>query len=112
MRFLLFTLLASQQVLAHCGLGKFYVNGASAGDGVGVRMNKNLATWNSPVADLTSKDMACGIDGEQGVPQVVPVPDGATVTFEFRRNPTTGGPNFMDASHQGPCSVRTFMAHV
>src|ERR1700759_4628583 len=103
MRFLVLTLLASQQVMAHCGLGKFYVNGVSQGDGVGVRMNKNLGTWNSPVNDLTSQDMACGIDGEQGVPQVVPVPDGATLTFEFRRAPQTPGTNFMDASHKGPC---------
>jgi Auxiliary Activity family 9 (formerly GH61) len=104
MKSIILALLASR-VLAHTGFSTFYVNGATAGDAVGVRMRQSLATFNSPIPALDSDDMACGGQGTTGVAMVVPVPDGASMTFEFRSAANVAGGKVMDQSHLGPCSV-------
>jgi hypothetical protein len=68
-------------------------------------MNLNESTWTFPIEDLTSSDMACGFTGTKGVPRVCPVDDGATLTFEWRENPTDASVGPIDPSHMGPCAV-------
>jgi Auxiliary Activity family 9 (formerly GH61) len=93
------------QVAAHSGMSNFYVNGVNQGDAVCVRMNKNPDLWTNPVNDLSSTDMACGFNGSTGVNRVCPVPDGATLTFEWREVADKPGQGVIDISHMGPCAV-------
>lgn len=55
--------------------------------------------------DLASNDMACGFNGDKGVPRVVSVPQSAQLTFEFRLWPDGSNPGSIDPSHKGPCAV-------
>jgi len=106
-RVALLALSVSETVLAHTGLTNFYVNGKNQGDAICVRMNRGPGDhWNFPLEDLNSADMACGTSGTQGVNRVCPVPDGATITFEFRMLADKPGQNpVIDVSHKGPCAV-------
>ena len=58
-----------------------------------------------PVEDLTSNDMACGINGEKGVARVCPISGGSTLTFEFRQWPDDYSRGALDVGHKGPCAV-------
>ncbi|KAH7055687.1 glycosyl hydrolase family 61-domain-containing protein, partial [Macrophomina phaseolina] len=97
-------LAASTVVEAHTIFTTLWVDGKSVGDGVGVRMRKTPKTASFPIS-LGDDAMACGYDGEEGNPRVVPVNDGATLSFEWRAygsNPSKGA---IDAGHKGPCAV-------
>lgn len=99
----------AETALAHSGMTNFYVNGKNQGDAVCVRMNTNPYQWNFPIADITGPDLACGNNGTVGVGRVCPVPDGATITFEYRLLPDKpgqgAGQGVIDPSHKGPCTV-------
>jgi hypothetical protein len=100
-----FGLMAVPSVLGHAGMSNFFVNGVDQGDAVCVRMNPDPDTWSNPISDLTSNNMACGVSGNVGVDRVCSVPDGATLTFEWREIANTPGGGVIDISHLGPCSV-------
>ena len=45
---------------AHTAFTTFFVNGKNQGDGTCVRMSNVLGNSTSPIASITSDDMACG----------------------------------------------------
>ncbi|KAF2432618.1 hypothetical protein EJ08DRAFT_695372 [Tothia fuscella] len=101
----LLALAAMQSAYSHSAFNNFYVDGVDQGDSICVRNNPNLSEFTSPVEDLTSSDLACGLGGTKGVGRVCEVNDGARLTFEWREfadDPTKG---VIDASHVGPCAV-------
>ncbi|KAH8158473.1 hypothetical protein CIB48_g9775 [Xylaria polymorpha] len=92
---------------AHTLFTSLYINGVKQGQGDGtcVRQNTDLPHSNSPVRDLSSDDMACGMDGTTPVNFTCPAPAGAKLTFEYRLNPSKAGQGFIDESHKGPAAV-------
>ncbi|KAH7353642.1 endoglucanase B [Plectosphaerella cucumerina] len=98
-------LLATRLVSAHTLLTTVHIEGESQGDGTCIRMPRDSATSTSPVKGLTSKDMACGTDGEIPAAFVCPVSAGSTLTFEYREWPDGRQGGAIDKSHRGPCSI-------
>jgi len=49
--------------------------------------------------------MACGFGGTVGVDRTCVVPDGATLTFEWREYANDASKGVLDPSHKGPCAV-------
>lgn len=97
-------LATSAIVEAHTIFTTLWVDGKSAGDGVGVRMRKTPKTASFPISP-SDDAVACGYDGEEGNPRVVSVNDGSTLSFEWRAygsNPSKGA---IDRGHKGPCAV-------
>ncbi|KAI9832222.1 MAG: hypothetical protein M1826_002226 [Phylliscum demangeonii] len=88
---------------AHTAPTFFYVNGQSPGRGTCMRISHDGSTVVSPITDLTSTDMACGRNGNEGVARVCPVPAGAEITFEWDIKLDKPGLH-IDDSHKGPCS--------
>jgi hypothetical protein len=102
---LLLALSAATAVSGHAGMSNFYVNGVDQGDAVCVRMNPDPDTWDNPIENLSGSEMACGFNGTTGVGRVCAVPDGATLTFEWRETADAPGGGVIDPSHLGPCAV-------
>lgn len=102
---LLLALAVAPAALAHTAFTNFYVNGVSQGDGVAMRMRNDASVAGSPLEDLTSKDLACNVDGTTGVSRVQSVTDGATLSFEIRSSPNDASSEPIDRGHYGPCAV-------
>ena len=101
-------LAAATNVNAHTLFTNFFVDGAPQGDGTCVRMSDNIqeATFPiRPIGAVTSEDMACGVNGKNGVARVCGANGGSKLTFEFRDWPDASQPGSIDISHKGPCSV-------
>ncbi|GFF79681.1 probable endo-beta-1,4-glucanase D [Aspergillus udagawae] len=90
---------------AHTVFTTLYVDGENQGDGVCVRMNRNPSKASFPIEPLSSKDIACGYDGEKAVARVCPAKASSTLTFEFREYADGSRPGSIDISHKGPCAV-------
>ncbi|GIJ98275.1 hypothetical protein Aspvir_000391 [Aspergillus viridinutans] len=90
---------------AHTTFTTLYVDGENQGDGVCVRMHRDPEKATNPIEPLSSKDVACGIDGEKGVARVCPAKASSTLTFEFREWPDASHRGAIDKSHKGPCAV-------
>ncbi|KAL6719371.1 hypothetical protein ACLMJK_003610 [Lecanora helva] len=104
----LFVLLAAglaQQINAHTTFTNFFVDSVNQGDGVAVRMSNNNAQATFPIPNVTSPDMACGVNGEHGVSRIAPVKAGSTLVFEWRSSPDGSRSGSIDISHKGPCAV-------
>ncbi len=95
----------AQQILAHTTFTNFFVDGVDQGDGTAVRMSNNNAKATFPLPDITSPDMACGVNGEKGVSRVAGANAGSTLVFEWRDWPDGSQPGSIDISHKGPCAV-------
>ncbi|TRX89551.1 hypothetical protein FHL15_009595 [Xylaria flabelliformis] len=94
-------------VQAHTLFTTLYINDVKQGQGDGtcVRQSKDLAHSNSPIRNLLSDDMACGVNGTTPVNWFCPAGAGAKLTFEYRLNPGQAGQGFIDKSHKGPVAV-------
>ncbi|GAQ06327.1 probable endo-beta-1,4-glucanase D [Aspergillus lentulus] len=97
--------LLSASAHAHTTFTTLYVDGENQGDGVCVRMNRNPSKASFPIEPLSSKDIACGYDGEKAVARVCPAKASSTLTFEFREYADGSRPGSIDGSHKGPCAV-------
>jgi len=84
-----------------------YINNIKQGQGDGtcVRQSTDLEHANSPIVDVLSNDMACGVGGTMSVNYTCAAPAGAKLTFEFRSSPNKAGNGFIDESHKGPVAV-------
>lgn len=97
-------LVTSAAVDAHTIFTTLWVDGVSAGDGVGVRMRKTPNIAANPIK-LSDDAVACGYDGESGNPRVVSVKDAATLSFEWRAYGSDPSKGAIDPGHKGPCAV-------
>ncbi|KKK13233.1 hypothetical protein ARAM_000578 [Aspergillus rambellii] len=104
MRFLSLSLLLPL-VAGHTTFTTLYVDGVNQGDGVCVRMNRDVSTATFPIEPLANRAMACGYDGEKAVTRVCSANSTSTLTFEFRDYPDASSPGSIDPSHRGPCAV-------
>lgn len=68
-------------------------------------MPKDPNTATNPIPSLDSSDMACGVDGTQGVARVCSVNGASTLSFEYRDWPDDSSRGSIDISHKGPCAV-------
>lgn len=101
-------LAAATTVSAHTAFTNFFVDDVNQGDGTCVRMSNNIeqATWPiGPPGAVTGNDMACGVNGMNGVSRVCGANAGSKLTFEFRDWPDGSQPGSIDPGHKGPCSV-------
>ncbi|KAF2103427.1 hypothetical protein NA57DRAFT_32581, partial [Rhizodiscina lignyota] len=96
---------AAQAVYAHTTFMNLFVDGVEQGPGVCWRMNRNASQASFPIPNIESNDMACGIDGTEGVSRVCPVPDGSTLTFKFQSWASDPTKPSLDPGHKGPCAV-------
>lgn len=90
---------------AHTIFTTLFVNDKTQGDGTCVRMNQDSENCTSPVPDLSSDDMACGVTGMKPVSYTCPAPAGSKITFEWRLYADLEKPGSLDQSHKGPCAV-------
>ena len=105
---LLLALTTAAAVNGHTLFTNFFVDNVPQGDGTCVRMSDNIqeATFPvRPIGAVTSEDMACGVNGKNGVSRVCGANAGSKLTFEFRDWPDATQPGSIDISHKGPCSV-------
>ncbi|KAK1699995.1 endoglucanase B [Colletotrichum godetiae] len=105
MKFFTTALAMAAAANAHTLMSKLYINGESEGDATCIRMPKEGDTATSPVAGLTSDDMACGKDGQIAAAYTCAAPGNSKLTFEFRQWPDARAEGSIDPSHRGPCSV-------
>ena len=100
---------AARIVDAHTLFSTFYVNGVAQGDGTCVRMSNVNSQATNPLHGITGNNMACGVNGENGVARVCGAKAGDTLTFEYRTWPDLNDPEYVpgsiDKSHKGTCEV-------
>ncbi|PSN65497.1 hypothetical protein BS50DRAFT_497298 [Corynespora cassiicola Philippines] len=63
---------------------------------------------NSPVVDVSSKDMTCNVGGSTAAPKTIEVKGGDKITFEWHHNTRDAADDIIDGSHKGP--VLTYIA--
>ncbi|KAK3174286.1 hypothetical protein OEA41_001530 [Lepraria neglecta] len=93
---------------AHTTFTNFFVDGVDQGDGTAVRMSNNIQQATYPLPNVTTPDMACGVNGETGVARIASVNAGSRLTFEYRAVPdvsTVSGGVSIDPNHKGPCAI-------
>lgn len=90
---------------AHTLMSEIYIDGAGQGSGTCVRTPHNAKGAVDPIIDLSSKDMACGQDGEYGVARTCPMSGGQQLTFEYRQWPDDAPRASIAMGHMGPCAV-------
>jgi len=90
---------------AHTSFTNFFVDGVDQGDEVAVRMSNNLPQATFPLPNVTSPDMACGVNGETGVSRIATANAGSTLAFEWRTWPDGSKAGSIDPVHKGPCAV-------
>lgn len=96
---------SAQQISAHVAFTNFFVDGVNQGDGTAVRMSNDPAKATFPLPSITTPDMACGANGENGVSRVAAAKSGSTLTFEYRAWPDGSQSGTIDISHKGPCAI-------
>lgn len=104
---LLLAVAAATTVNAHTIFSNFFVDNVPQGDGTCVRMSNNPQQATFPIKGVskTNTDLACGVNGENGVARVCPANSGSKLTFEWRTWPDAEQPGSIDPSHKGPCTV-------
>ncbi|KAI8633415.1 lytic polysaccharide monooxygenase [Xylariaceae sp. FL1651] len=90
---------------AHTVFTTLFIDDTTQGDGTCVRMHMNPAICTFPIPDITSDDMACGVDGQQPVAFTCPVAAGGKLTFQFREWADAEQPGALDKSHKGACAI-------
>lgn len=89
---------------AHTIFSNLHINGKDAGQTTGVRY-KTTTPNNQPLEDLSSNDIACNVGGDKGVTDVLDVPAGANLTFEFKASLFDKSKPRLEPGHKGPCAV-------
>ncbi|KAK0648184.1 glycoside hydrolase, partial [Cercophora newfieldiana] len=94
----------ASSVSAHTIMFGVSVNGVDQGNGqnVYIRSPPN----NSPVKELQSPDLICGVNGAKAAPEFVKAAGGDTLTFEWFHD--SRNDDIVDPSHKGP--IITYVA--
>ncbi|KAK5627122.1 hypothetical protein RRF57_002837 [Xylaria bambusicola] len=106
---LIASLIGSAQ--AHGVFSTLFVDGVSQGDGKCLRTSFTIDKITSPITELDSPDMACGIVGQTPAPDICPIKAGAKLSFEFRLWASGSPPGTIDSSHLGPMAIYAKQVH-
>ncbi|KAI0397027.1 glycosyl hydrolase family 61-domain-containing protein [Xylariaceae sp. FL0594] len=90
---------------AHGVFSTIFINGVSQGDRKCLRTSFTLDKITSPITDLDSPDMACGIAGSTPAADTCSIEVGAKLSFEFRLWASGTLPGTIDGSHLGPMAI-------
>ncbi|KAI1366547.1 glycosyl hydrolase family 61-domain-containing protein [Xylaria arbuscula] len=90
---------------AHGVFSTLFINGASQGDGKCLRTSFTVDKITSPITDLDSPEMACGIVGQTAAPDTCAINAGEKLSFEFRLWPSGSPPGTIDGSHLGAMAI-------
>lgn len=90
---------------AHGVFSTLFIDGASQGDGKCLRTSFTVDKITSPITELDSPDMACGIAGQTPAPDTCSIKAGATLSFEFRLWAKGSPPGTIDGSHLGAMAI-------
>ncbi|KAI0205297.1 glycosyl hydrolase family 61-domain-containing protein [Astrocystis sublimbata] len=92
-------------VHGHGVFSTLFIDGKSQGDGTCLRTSFNVDRITSPITDLDSAEMACGIVGQTPAPDTCGVKAGSKLSFEFRLWASGSPPGTIDISHYGPMAI-------
>jgi cellulase len=98
------TLALAGSVAAHATVHNILVNGKDAGLGNVQGGYIDSPPNNSPVTDVTSKNMECNVAGTKAS-RSVSVNGGDEITVEWHHNDNSPSDDIIDGSHKGPVSV-------
>lgn len=99
---------AAKMANAHATVFAVWINGEDQGLGNSESGYIRSPPSNSPVTDVTSKDMTCNVNGDKATAKTLTVKGGDKVTFEWHHNSRDAGDDIIASSHQGP--VMTYIA--
>jgi len=90
---------------AHGVFSTIFIDGTSQGDRKCLRTSFTIDQITSPITDLDSADMACGIAGQTPADDTCNIKPGAKLSFEFRLWASGTPPGTIDPSHLGPMVI-------
>jgi hypothetical protein len=90
---------------AHGVFSTIFIDGASQGDRKCLRTSFTIDKITSPITDLDSADMACGVAGQTPADDTCSIKAGAKLSFEFRLWASGTPPGTIDPSHLGPMAI-------
>lgn len=99
---------AVQMVSGHATVFNILVNDVDQGLGNSASGYIRSPPNNSPIVDVTSKDMTCNVNGGKAAAKTIDVKAGDKITFEWHHNTNTASDDIIDLSHKGP--VMTYIA--
>ncbi|KAJ8107402.1 hypothetical protein ONZ43_g6743 [Nemania bipapillata] len=90
---------------AHGVFSTLFINNISQGDGKCLRTSFAADNISSPITDIDSPEMACGIAGQTPAPDTCAIKAGAKLSFEFRLWASGSLPETGNNSHLGPMAI-------
>ncbi|KAI1816663.1 glycosyl hydrolase family 61-domain-containing protein [Poronia punctata] len=104
MKFLPFISLISA-AQAHGVYSTLFIDGTRLADGKCLRTSFTLDNATSPITNLDSPELACGIAGQTPAPDTCDIKAGAKLSFEFRLWASGTPAGTIDPSHLGPMAI-------
>ncbi|KAI0967460.1 glycosyl hydrolase family 61-domain-containing protein [Xylaria arbuscula] len=98
-------------IQAHGVFSTLFIDSINQGDGKCLRTSFTIDNITSPITDLGSPELACGIVGQTPAPDTCSVKAGAKLSFEFRLWASGSPPGTIDASHLGPMAIYAKQVH-
>ncbi|KAI1169351.1 glycosyl hydrolase family 61-domain-containing protein [Nemania serpens] len=95
----------SSTARAHGVFSTVFIDGASQGDGKCLRTSLTIDNATSPITNLDSAELACGIAGLSPAPDTCNIKAGAKLSFEFRLWASGSPSGTIDGSHLGPMAI-------
>ncbi|OJI97943.1 hypothetical protein ASPVEDRAFT_160962, partial [Aspergillus versicolor CBS 583.65] len=96
---------SAKLVSAHTTVMAAWVNDEDQGLGSGEDGYIRTPPSNSPVTDVTSKDMTCNVGGSTAASKYIKAAGGDKLTFEWHHNSRDASDDIIDLSHKGPVMV-------
>ncbi|KAL5357344.1 glycosyl hydrolase family 61-domain-containing protein [Aspergillus floccosus] len=96
---------AAKLVNAHATVFAVWINDEDQGLGNSADGYIRSPPSNSPITDVTSKDMTCNVNGQTAAAKTLSVKAGDKVTFEWHHNSRDASDDIIATSHLGPVMV-------